>query len=128
MPTSLAASMKDDFKSPRLFHRFELRFVRSARRGGACILIPAWLSVRLALLVIFGSLTYLGRADTLRPHVVFFCFGMYQSLRGSCTIYISNAFQYMAETGVVLERVQVCLNESTAPGFGCYQPLGHVVI
>ncbi|GFS18845.1 multidrug resistance-associated protein 4 [Elysia marginata] len=96
-----------DFIGILYFLWLELIPVRSARRAQAAIQVPAWLSTRLALLLLFSTLTVLGRTGSLRPYVVYFCFGMYQALRGSCTIYIFNAFQSIAEVRVVLRRVEM---------------------
>ena len=79
----------------------------TARRAQACIDTPRWLSIRLTMFFLSVFLTMLGEEHLLRPHIVFFCFGMYQSLRGSITIYLFNCFKGVAEIYVVLQRIQV---------------------
>ena len=95
------------YKQSIAVRREEVSEVWRTRRTQACILAPYFISTKTALVLLYGTLTALGRADILTAYTMFLTIGLLQAFRLSCSLFIPFAFQHIAEIKVVLRRVQV---------------------
>ncbi|GFN98114.1 cystic fibrosis transmembrane conductance regulator [Plakobranchus ocellatus] len=87
----------------------EIAQLRDTRRAQSTILVPYFIASKLALMLVFTSLTVSGADGRMNAHAVFLTMGLLQALRLSCTLFIPFAFQHMAEVRIVYRRLQVTL-------------------
>ena len=91
------------------FHRLEVRQLRSARRVQACVMGPYFATPQLAIFMFVLVLVLTDQERDIRPRTVFMVTGMVQSMRLTCGMFFPMASQHLAETLVVLRRIQVLL-------------------
>ncbi|RUS91066.1 hypothetical protein EGW08_001194 [Elysia chlorotica] len=93
--------------------RLEYQQVMRTRRTQALILSPFFVSTKVALLLLFATVTALGGGHKFRSYTVFLTIGLITVLRLSCNLFMSFAFQNIAEMRVCLGRLESGIR------FGC---------
>ncbi|KAK3795777.1 hypothetical protein RRG08_031858 [Elysia crispata] len=86
--------------------RLEIRQLRRTRRVQACVMGPYFTTTQIG--IFFFTLTYVltGREDDMRPGTVFMMIAVLHSLRLTCGMFVPLASQHLAETLVVMKRIQ----------------------
>ncbi|CAG5124702.1 unnamed protein product, partial [Candidula unifasciata] len=82
----------------------EIKEVHSSRRAQACVIAPFFSSMKLVVFCTFTALVVTGNSMT--AYRVFLTIGLFQAFRLSTTLFIPFAIQHMAESKVVLSRLE----------------------
>ncbi|BFZ06670.1 hypothetical protein BsWGS_09709 [Bradybaena similaris] len=83
----------------------EIVKIHGTRRAQACVIAPFFSSVKLVTFCTFVALVLTGSPMT--AYKVFLTIGLFQAFRLSTTLFIPFAIQNMAESNVVLSRLEV---------------------
>ena len=110
-------SMNSYYVMPKVYHtiksidsshvRLEVQQLRRTRWIQACLFGPYYLVPQLAIFLFAVVLVLTDREQDISPGTVFMLMGLVQALRLTCGMYLPVGSQHLAETLVVIRRIQV---------------------
>ncbi|GFN81887.1 ABC transporter c family protein [Plakobranchus ocellatus] len=84
----------------------EVQHLCRARRVQAFVLAPYFATSQLSIFLLFLILTLSGQEEKMLPAKIFLILGLVQSLKRTCGLYVPLGAQFLAETMIVLKRIE----------------------
>ncbi|RUS69501.1 hypothetical protein EGW08_022736 [Elysia chlorotica] len=86
--------------------RLEVRQLRRTRRVQACVMGPFFATSQVSIFLFVLAYVLTGREEEIRPGTVFLVMGVVQCVRLTCGLFLPLGAQNLAETLVVIRRIQ----------------------